>query len=414
MSYTTFDPTWALVLSYVSVYKLVYSTWALVLSYVLVYKLVYSTWANGTKLRRFSLSRLFPVAILRGPSLGPGAFQSFTQQNHQIRTHKKSTAPTRFSTDFSLIIMSLTGSQDNSPSGNKKRGAEESPASSQQRQVRRRTSPAIHPSPGAIAGRRGLDSIPEDATDPPTTLLVYQASQQTELSFGRSVLCGSVAGSLDGGDDGEHDGTSVTSALGANLLHKFFPGRKKSEILGLGFDSVEQQLVELTAFDQTPETEDLVLAIRTDPRKSLIAQIGLTAIGEELITLQIHQARWQHSETEYASRIRESFTKEQQLLPALNAAYDALKLANEDHLNLSAKHSALLATRQSFEDARAKYDRVSKIATILLEIMETLKSGRTSEKVCILLQSSVEQSADHNSQMYLTFLLSVGPRYSDR
>jgi hypothetical protein len=182
---------------------------------------------------------------------------------------------------------------------------------------------------------------------------------------------------------------------------------------------VEKQFVDLTAFHETPQASAVIREICAKPRKSLIAQIGLIAIAEELIVLKKQQACWQRTEQEYKTRIHESMMiEEQHLLPALAAAHSALTVASQDHHNLSLPQNKLLTTCNTFEEHRGHYDRLSKIAIILLDIMEALKDGRTSEKVCILFQSSIGQSTDHNLQMYLMFLLSVvsqlARRYFDR
>lgn len=273
------------------------------------------------------------------------------------------------------------GSQDN----NKKRSVVGggSPAS-QQRKVRFRDTPT-----GSVSSQV-LDPILEnDYNRFPETTLQFQTSQQSRVTSLGSLLGGaSTAGSY-----GDHDGTSVLSTTepgGAELFATFFSRRQ--DLRGLVNSlCVEQRLVDLDDHDQSPDIEELIKEISENPRNSLIAQIGLTGIGEDEIDLRTLQARWLQAANACGVRIQESYIEERNLEPALFAARVALKKATEDHRNLSVNLNLVLATRATSEGHRHHHRRRSKIATILLAIMHALKAGRESEKVRILLQSSVGQ-----------------------
>jgi hypothetical protein len=115
----------------------------------------------------------------------------------------------------------------------------------------------------------------------------------------------------------------------------FSNGFKSSVALWTTTGSVEQRLISLCSnSDTAPAVEDLIQENRNNPRNSVIARIGLVGIGKKLVVMQTQLTRWQQDEHAYTTRIQESITEEQRLLPALDAAHGALEVASQDHHNL--------------------------------------------------------------------------------
>jgi hypothetical protein len=251
------------------------------------------------------------------------------------------------------------GTSTVSSPANRKRSAVDrgSPASSQQRHCR----------PRFQTGAQGLVPIQEDLLCPPTDL-------KFQLSTGTSL--GSILSRNDG------DTLSVLSAFDSSpmdeLFTKYFPKRHEVRAL-VDADCVERKLLDGC---HVISAEDLILEIKGNPRNSALAQIGLLAMGEDEIVLQTSLARWQHAAEGYATKVGECFNQEQALLPAVDAAHSALTKASQDYHSLSVKRGKIVLTRTTFEKHRKHYDRRSKIATNLLEIMQALGAGRDSEKVC--------------------------------
>jgi hypothetical protein len=121
--------------------------------------------------------------------------------------------------------------------------------------------------------------------------------------------------------------------------------------------------------------------------------MGLTGIGEDEIVLRAQQDRWQQAVQAYNVCIQESYTEEQSISTSPQCGSRCLDESQRRPPQPFCHAEPNFEDPQHFRGALPSLwaGRRSKIATILLAIMQALNAGRESEKVRILLPSSVGQ-----------------------
>jgi hypothetical protein len=288
-----------------------------------------------------------------------------------------------------IIIMSFSmGSQEGS---NKKRASSGSVPPAQATARRRFGSSSARgpPSPGSSLGGLGsLPSVSENfaiAAAVPTSLRLQYSQQSNNSSVGAS---GASVGFGDGQDQGQdHDGTSVLSAdssMEDELYKKYLPQALSVRSL-VGDDCVELQLANITDADPAPDVPAMIRNICENPRKSLIAQMGLYNIQVGVKVLQTHHAKWSMSAAGYTSLIEEARLEEHRLQATVDEHYELLKDANTNYFALSTQQSKNVAARQTYEEHYHHYERRCKISKILIEILLTFEGGRETETVSLIL-----------------------------
>jgi len=154
---------------------------------------------------------------------------------------------------------------------------------------------------------------------------------------------------------------------------------------------------------------ETVAAIRKDPRKSVIATMGLEQIRTGITANIVHGTRWSNTETVYVKKAEEFYQKKMELQPALNTIYQKAKEASKDLYNLQLRMTTYQDSCNNFESHSKKYEHRVKIANIVKEVMKkfTAESEDIIVSICVYCQLFDKQlSATHKCICLCCFLLS--------
>lgn len=204
------------------------------------------------------------------------------------------------------------------------------------------------------------------------------------------------------------DGTSVLGEDAADEVVKKFCNKSN---LPWNDQCIEWQICHDEKTGVEALVADAVAKIRQDPRKSVIATMGLEAIRNGVIITQTNEARWTNNAGAYSAKAKEIFAKEAELKPAMDESYQKLKEANDNYHHLQSKVHTLEESRRNFEEHCRKYERRARIANVMVGVMRTFtaESADLKVSVCVRWLPPVGQSADHNcnSQACLPLLLAL-------
>jgi hypothetical protein len=161
-----------------------------------------------------------------------------------------------------------------------------------------------------------------------------------------------------------HDGSSVLGDEGDEEVLKYFGGARNEFLWNS--NCTEWKICN----EENTDAEALIAEIRKDPRRSIIATMGLKSIKKDLLINQTNEARWSGNAATYAAKVSEYVLKEEGLKGAVDDAYNNLRKANDDHHHLQLKMSTLQDSRRNFEEHGKRYERRAGISSVVIKVMQ--------------------------------------------
>ena len=174
-----------------------------------------------------------------------------------------------------------------------------------------------------------------------------------------------------------HDGTSVLGDEADEDVFKYFRGARKDFLWNS--KCTEWKICN----EENTDVEALITEIREDPRRSIIATMGLKSIQKDLLINQTNEARWSGNAATYSAKVSEYLLTEEGLKGAVDDAYTNLRKANEDHHHLQLKVSTLQDSRRDFEEHGKRYERRAGIASVVIKVMQAFTANSHEMKVSV-------------------------------